>query len=289
MICVSSIADLRELVSKTKANGCRVGLVPTMGFLHEGHLSLVNECRKHCDFVVMSIFVNPIQFDNSDDLAAYPVDIENDKRLAESVGVDCLFIPDTRSMYCDAKCFVNIDGLDSHLCGAKRPGHFKGVLTVVAKLFNIVLPDVAVFGQKDIQQAVIISKMVVDLNFPIKILISPTIRDESGLALSSRNKHLSPVDKIRAVCIFEALNLAALLIKQGERNWSVIEAAMRNAIAGGVPAKIDYISAVDFFDLLPVDVLNKKSIIAAAVFWGSTRLIDNLIVDFVGEDVLCVF
>ena len=233
MITVTSIQEVREFVFNAKAKGKPVGFVPTMGYLHDGHLSLVKACREYCDIVVMSIFVNPIQFNNRDDLTAYPVDIENDKRLAEGVGVDLLFIPDEKTMYNNIKTFVITDGLDSHLCGASRPGHFKGVLTVVSKLFNIVLPDTAVFGQKDFQQALIVQKMTEDLNFPIKIIIAPTVREESGLAMSSRNKHLSPDQRERAVCIYEALKAAVLMIKQGERSWRVVEKEMHKIIKKG--------------------------------------------------------
>jgi pantoate--beta-alanine ligase len=284
MISVTSIQEVRDYVLNAKAKGKLIGLVPTMGYLHDGHLSLVKECRKYCDIVVMSIFVNPIQFDNKDDLTAYPVDIENDKHLAESIGVDLLFIPNSQTMYNNPKTFVSPEGLDSHLCGAKRPGHFKGVLTVVSKLFNIVLPDAAIFGQKDIQQAIIITKMVDDLNFPVKIVIAPTVREESGLAMSSRNKHLSLDEKKRAVCIYDSMNKAALLIKQGERKWNIIEAAMRNVIENSFPEKIDYISAVDFYDLAPIETLKEKSIIAVAVYFGTTRLIDNMIVNINGDN-----
>ena len=288
MISVTSIQEVSDYLLEARFKGKPIGLVPTMGYLHDGHLSLVKECRKYCDIVVMSIFVNPIQFDNKDDLNNYPVDIENDKRLAESAGVDLLFIPNRQTMYHNTKTFVDIEDLDSHLCGSKRPGHFKGVLTVVAKLFNIVLPDVAVFGQKDIQQAVIITKMIDDLNFPIKIVIAPTMREKTGLAMSSRNKHLSLDEKERAVCIYNSMSEAALLIKQGEKKWTIIEEVMRNVIEKSFPGKIDYINAVDFYDLKPIEVLKGKFIIAIAVYFGAVRLIDNMIVDINGEEVVCV-
>ena len=288
MISVSSIQEVREYVSNTKAKGKLVGFVPTMGYLHDGHLSLVKECRKYCDIVVMSIFVNPIQFDNKDDLAAYPVDIENDKQLAESAGVDLLFIPDVQTMYDNSKTSVVMKDLTNCLCGATRPGHFNGVLTVVAKLFNIVLPNVTVFGKKDIQQAIIITQMIEDLNFPVKIIIAPTAREESGLAMSSRNKHLSVDERKRAVCLYNSMKKAVLLIEQGERKWSVVEAVMRNLIEEGLPQKIDYISAVDFYTLEPIDVLKERFLIAVAVYFGTTRLIDNVIIDLNGE-VICEF
>ena len=289
MITVTSIQEVREYASNEKAKGKRIGLVPTMGYLHDGHLSLVKECRKYCDIVVMSIFVNPMQFDNQEDLDTYPVDIKNDKHLAESAGVDLLFIPSSETMYINPNIFVDTENLDLYLCGETRIGHFSGVLTVVVKLFNIVLPDVAVFGQKDIQQGMIIMKMVDDLNFPVKVVISPTVREESGLAMSSRNKHLSLDEKKRAVCIYDALNKAASLIEQGERKWDIIEPEMRKAIENSHPEKIDYISAVGLYSLSPIEVLKGNFIIAVAVYFGTTRLIDNMVVGIQKKEVKCVF
>ena len=287
MISVTSIQEVREFVFDAKAKGKLVGLVPTMGSLHDGHLSLVKDCREQCEIVVMSIFVNPIQFDRKDDLAAYPVDLENDKLLAEKAGVDLLFIPDTKTMYVLPKIFVVVDGLNEHLCGATRPGHFMGVLTIVAKLFNIVSPDIAVFGQKDFQQVRIVQKMVTDLNFPIKIVVALTVREESGLAMSSRNKNLSPDQRERAVCIYAALKAAASMIKQGERSWRVVEKEMHKIIKKGSPDKIEYISAVANLDLMPIKVLEGNFLIAVAAYFGSTRLIDNAVIIIDEKRVVC--
>jgi len=192
MHVAKTIKDVRDHVAAARKSGKRIGFVPTMGYLHEGHLSLVAESKKHAEYQVMSIFVNRIQFNDPRDFDKYPIDLDRDYRLAEGAGVDLVFVPDEREMYKNRLTYVDVDLLTEHLCGAHRPGHFRGVYTVVSKLFNIVQPDVSVFGQKDIQQAVSIEKMVADLDFPIRIIIAPTVREMDGLAMSSRNARLSP-------------------------------------------------------------------------------------------------
>jgi pantoate--beta-alanine ligase len=202
---VGKIDDLRKIIQDKKREGLKIGFVPTMGFLHRGHLSLVEESMKHTDYQVMSIFVNRMQFNESSDFSSYPRDLDNDSRLAEGTGVDLLFFPDDQEVYDNNLTIVHMDRLTDNLCGAYRPGHFDGVFTVVSKLFNMVQPDVSVFGQKDIQQAVSIEKMVRDLNFPVKIIIAPIVREDSGLAMSSRNKHLGQEERERALSIYRGL------------------------------------------------------------------------------------
>ncbi len=289
MQVVHTIDDVRASVARARKEGKRIGFVPTMGFLHRGHLSLVEESKKHSDYQVMSIFVNRIQFNDQKDFANYPKDLERDFDLARGAGVDLIFVPDEGEMYRNNLTFVDVDILTKNLCGAHRPGHFRGVYTVVSKLFNIVQPDVSVFGQKDIQQAVSIEKMTADLNFPLRIIIAPTVREEDGLAMSSRNKRLSPDERKRAVAISRALASAEDLLRSGERSVRAITIAMINIINESSPKKIDYISAVRYRDLELVDTITEKSVIAAAVFYGDTRLIDNMIVELDGGTARCVY
>jgi pantoate--beta-alanine ligase len=256
--------------------GRTIGFVPTMGFLHEGHLSLVRLAREYADVVVVSIFVNPTQFGPNEDLDAYPRDFERDEALCREEGVDAVFYPSAEEMYSDnASVYVNDDQLTKTLCGAKRPGHFQGVLTVVAKLFNIVLPDVAVFGQKDAQQLRVIEQMVADLNFPLRVVPGPIVREADGLAMSSRNKYLSVAQRKEALCLRRALDAAEALYGEGESDAVRIKQAMRDLIEPVTEAEIDYIELVDWTTLEPVARIEGTTLIALAVQVGPARLIDN--------------
>ena len=248
MQVTTTVEETRKLVKNWKKEGKTVGLVPTMGFLHEGHASLIRRCREENDIVVVSDFVNPTQFGPTEDLEAYPRDFKRDSELCESLGADLIFHPEPKDMYHDPHAYVSIDTLSDTLCGKTRPIHFKGVCTVVSKLFNIVAPDRAYFGQKDAQQLAIIRKMVLDLNFDIQIVGCPIIREEDGLAKSSRNTYLSAEEVLSKMC-------------------AVIEAEPL--------AKIDYVSMVDALDMQPVDSVEKDVLVAMAVYIGKTRLIDN--------------
>lgn len=289
MEVVKTIAGVREKIKAVKMAGRSVGFVPTMGYLHEGHLSLVHESKKESDYQVMSIFVNPMQFNNQQDLDSYPIDLERDYALAEEAGVDLIFVPGNEEMYAERKVYIDIETMTDYLCGSARPGHFRGVLTVVAKLFNIVLPDVAVFGQKDVQQAVSIEKMVEDLNFPVKMIIAPTVREESGLAMSSRNKRLTDDERNRAVVISRSLQRAEEMLQDGERSWKLIRAEMEGILKSGNPDSIDYISAVDYDELQPLETFSDRGVIAVAAFYGAARLIDNMVIDLRGGGVKCSY
>lgn len=252
-----------------------------MGFLHEGHLSLIRKAKIECDIVVVSIFVNPTQFAPHEDYSRYPRDIERDATLAADAGCEVLFVPTAEEMYPNGfSSYVTIEQMSSVLEGKFRPTHFKGVTTVVAKLFNIVQPHTAYFGQKDAQQFVIIKKMVSDLNLPIHIEIVPTMREVDGLAMSSRNVYLNPDERKNATVLYQSLKLAETKIKSGERNVSTIVSEMRELIQAKNPTEIDYIDIVDATDLTSKKILEKNQtvLIPLAVRFGSTRLIDNIIV-----------
>ena len=289
MKIVHKIDDVREEVRKFKSAGKRIGFVPTMGFLHKGHISLVSIAKENSDFIVMSIFVNKLQFNDINDFNKYPKDIEQDIIAAETGGVDLLFIPDDSEIYQNNLTTVNVGVLTKNLCGAHREGHFEGVFTVVSKLFNIVLPDVAVFGQKDIQQAVSIEKMVNDLNFPIHIIVSPIVRENSGLAMSSRNKNLTEQQKIDSLALSKSLDECKKMISSGYVDAKGITNAMQSIIEKGNPDKIDYISIVRYSDLSYVDIIEEKSVVAVAAFWGDTRLIDNMIIDKNNNGFICIY
>lgn len=289
MYIARTIADVRARVADARREGKRIGFVPTMGYLHQGHLSLVEESKRHSDCQVMSIFVNRIQFNDPKDFEKYPVDLDRDIKLAREQGVDVLFIPDEGEMYRDRLTYVDMDLLTVNLCGAHRPGHFRGVFTVVAKLFNIVQPDVSVFGQKDIQQAVCIEKMTADLDFPVRIIIAPTVREEDGLAMSSRNVRLASDDRARATAIYHSLRRAEELICSGERRGDAILSAMREIIERSRPDKIDYLSLVRYRDLAIAEAVTEPCVIAAAVHYGQVRLIDNMIVKLEGGEARCVY
>lgn len=261
--------------------GRRIAVVPTMGYLHDGHLSLVRLARKHADVVVMTLFVNPTQFAPHEDLTTYPRDFERDVASAASAGTDILFAPDSTGMYPPGYLtYVEVETITGLLEGAVRPTHFKGVTTIVAKLFHCTLPDVAVFGQKDAQQAIVIRRMVNDLNFGVEILIAPIVRDPDGLAMSSRNVYLAPDERAQSTVLNRSLRLAEELIRSGERSSATITAAMRSLIVEQNLARIDYISvadAVDCRELASVDP-GTTVLISLAVRFGRTRLIDNTLV-----------
>ena len=276
MKILKTVHDVRELVNQWKKEGKTIGLVPTMGYLHEGHLSLIEKCKKENDKVIVSIFVNPTQFGENEDLTSYPKDIKRDSSLCENLGVDLIFNPDASEMYQDPCTFVNIESLSNHLCGKSRPIHFRGVCTVVSKLFIIINPDNAYFGQKDAQQLAIIKKMVKDLNFDINIVGCPIVREDDGLAKSSRNVYLNPKERKAALCLSKAINVGKTLANT-ETNADKIKSEMRKIIEAEPLAKIDYIEIVDNDTMQPVSKMKENTLAAMAVFIGKTRLIDNFI------------
>lgn len=278
-IC-NTVKEVRTKINEWKKQGLTVGFVPTMGYLHEGHKSLMEAARAHNDKVAVSIFVNPMQFGPSEDLKTYPRDFNRDIKLCESVGVDLIFHPEPSEMYDDNFCsYVDMNGLTEELCGKSRPGHFRGVQTVVLKLFNIVKPDRAYFGQKDAQQLAVIKRMVADLNADVEIIGCPIIREADGLAKSSRNTYLSKDERAAALILSKSLGLGKKLIEQGETDAKKVIEAISNNIKTEPLARIDYVSAVDFNTIKPVDKIGKSVLIAIAVYIGKTRLIDNFITD----------
>jgi pantoate--beta-alanine ligase len=274
---LTTIPELRGWVSEHRRAARRVALVPTMGFLHEGHLRLVDEARRRADAVLMSIFVNPLQFGANEDLTRYPRDLPRDRRLAQARGVDALFLPTEAMMYPPGSEIRVVPGATgSRWEGAARPGHFAGVLTVVAKLFHLVEPDLACFGRKDVQQAILVRQMVRDLDWPIEIVIVPTVREPDGLALSSRNAYLSPEDRRTALALSTALREAHAAWREGERRSEPIEARMRRALAAFPEAKVEYIAIADPSTLSPVALVEPETVVAIAARVGNTRLIDNI-------------
>lgn len=278
MRVVDNPAGMFGISKKYKLKGKTIGFVPTMGALHNGHLSLIRKARKENDTVVVSIFVNPSQFGPKEDFKGYPRTIKKDFSFCRREGVDILFYPQTNSMYpAGFRTYVGVEGLSGVLCGKSRPGHFKGVATVLTKLFNIVQPDIAYFGRKDAQQAIIIKRLTADLNIPLRIKIMPTVRERDGLALSSRNIYLSGKERKDALVLYQSLNLAKRLINSGIKAPHKIIAGMRQIINKKCTAKIDYISIVGPDNLKPLNKITGKCLIALAVWIGKTRLIDNLI------------
>ena len=271
MEIVRTVAAMRAAVA-----GRRVGFVPTMGYLHEGHLSLVREARARADVVVVSIFVNPTQFGPNEDLARYPRDLERDVAMLSKEGVDLVFAPEANEIYpAGARTFVEVEGLSDRLEGASRPGHFRGAATVVTKLFEIVRPEVAVFGQKDAQQALVIRRMVRDLMIDVEVVVAPTKRDEDGVALSSRNVYLSADERRAAGAIPRALAAARRALAQGERDPERIVAAARAVLDAEPLLRLDYLALVDAETLDPLERARGEMLLAVAVFAGKTRLIDN--------------
>ncbi len=279
MRVVKKIKEMKKIADQLRKEGKIIGFVPTMGYLHEGHLSLVKIAKRKSDVCVVSIFVNPLQFGPKEDYHTYPRNFKRDKKLLTALGVDIIFYPSEKEIYPEP-CLtsVQVKKLSEGLCGRVRPGHFEGVATIVTKLFNIVKPHIAVFGQKDYQQAIIIKKMVKDLNFDIKIIIAPTIREKNGLACSSRNIYLNEKERKEATVLYQSLRLAKKMIKEGERNSERIIKEMKKLITTKSSGKIDYIEIVDAKTLAPVKKISGKVCIALAVFFGKARLIDNILV-----------
>ena len=277
MNILQTALEMQQTALALRAQGKRIGFVPTMGNLHEGHLSLLRLARQHADVLVVSIFVNPTQFGPNEDFAAYPRTFEADRALCEQENADIVFFPSVPEMYPGgASVSVTENSLSRTLCGASRPGHFDGVCTVVAKLFNIVLPHIAVLGEKDAQQLRVLRRMVRDLRFPVNIVPGPTIREPDGLARSSRNQYLTPEQRPQAACLRRALDMAERLFAEGERNPGKLVAAMRALIAQAPDAKIDYVSIVDDETLQPLDgPIVRPALAALAVWVGKPRLIDN--------------
>lgn len=279
MKIVGTVKEVREQVKEWKKQGLSVGFVPTMGYLHEGHKSLMDAARKGNDKVVVSIFVNPMQFGPTEDLVTYPRDLDHDAALCESAGVDLIFHPEAEEMYEKDFCsFVDMTGLTEGLCGKTRPIHFRGVCTVVNKLFNIVTPDHAYFGQKDGQQLAVIKRMVRDLNMDIEIVGCPIVREEDGLAKSSRNTYLSPEERKAALILSKTVALGKELAKTEKDANKVVEAMKKN-IETEPLAKIDYVEAVDALSMAPVEKLEGTCMLAMAVYIGKTRLIDNTLIN----------
>ena len=276
MKIVKTIQEVRDVVKEWKAQGLSVGFVPTMGYLHEGHESLINKAVENNDRVVVSIFVNPMQFGPTEDLDKYPRDLERDSKLCERAGANLIFHPEKEEMYFDDfSSYVDINGLSNELCGKSRPVHFRGVCTVVTKLFNIVNPDRAYFGEKDAQQLAIIRRFVRDLNIDVEIIGCPIIREENGLAKSSRNTYLSKEERQAALILSQSLNLAKDAIASGERDSKTVIDLISKNIEKEPLAKIDYIEVVDSLSMKPVEKIEKSVLVAIAVYIGKTRLIDN--------------
>jgi pantoate--beta-alanine ligase len=275
MKMTSSMTELRELRHSVSGN---FGLVPTMGALHAGHLSLVERARAECDAVGVSIFVNPAQFGPGEDLAAYPRSLDLDLELLEQTGADLVWVPSPGDIYPpEFQTWITVEQVAAPLEGRCRPGHFRGVATIVAKLFNAFTPDRAYFGQKDAQQVVVIQRMVKDLGFHIEIVVCPTIREPDGLAMSSRNRYLSPDERRAAAVLFRAIMAAQARYQAGERNATVLRAAMHSVIAGEPLARAEYVSAADPANLAELDWVQDRVLLSLAVRIGSTRLIDNVL------------
>jgi pantoate--beta-alanine ligase len=275
MMILRSIAEMQAAALAWRRAGRRIGLVPTMGYLHAGHLSLVALARPDCDVVVVSIFVNPTQFGPQEDLAKYPRDFERDAACCREAGVDAIFAPEPGDMYAaDFSTWVTEERLSQPLCGARRPGHFRGVVTVVAKLFNAVLPDVAVFGQKDAQQCLVLQRLVRDLNFPVTLRIGPIWREADGLAMSSRNVYLSSDERQRALAISRGVRVAEAAFAAGERSGVVLCARVHDAITAG-GGRPDYVELRSRHDLRELTAASEPAVLAVAAFFGVTRLLDN--------------
>ncbi len=277
MKIVSVVEEMKHISRSLHVENKSIGFVPTMGALHDGHLSLIKEAAKYNDYVVVSIFINPIQFDEKKDLLAYPADILRDLEIAKKIGVSVVFKPTVNEMYPSGFCtFVDTEGLPQNLCGSNRSGHFKGVSTVVVKLFNIVKPEIAYFGEKDFQQAVIVTRLVKDLGMDVKIAVLPTVRADDGLALSSRNVRLSGLERGDALCLFEAIKNAKMLVASGVTDaTSIKKSCLRIINAKKSVKKVDYVSVVNRDTLLDVPFIDESALLAMAIWVGETRLIDN--------------
>lgn len=279
MIAIIKEPDkIRRAVRMKQRDGMSVALVPTMGAVHEGHLSLVRLAREKADYVVVSVFVNPVQFNDSRDYERYPRDVKRDRLLLEEAGADCIFAPENEDMYPRGYAtYVNVEGLTDGLCGASRPGHFRGVTTVVAKLFNAVMPDCAVFGEKDFQQLAVIRRMVNDLNMPVEIVPAPIVRESDGLAMSSRNALLTTQNRKAATILYRSLKAAEALLGDMIVDANEITGRVRAMIESVESAKIDYVSLVDAVTLEPVREVDNDTLLALAVRFGDVRLIDNIV------------
>ena len=280
MKIIENPGEMQKLADELRKEGKTIGLVPTMGALHEGHISLVRAARKENAFVAASIFVNPIQFGPKEDLSKYPRTFDEDCRLLENAGCDALFFPAALDMYPEGfETYVELKNLTNHLCGLKREGHFRGVTTVVTKLFNIVKPHTAYFGQKDYQQALVIRRMARDLNMDTVISMQPIVRESDGLAMSSRNRYLTPEERAKALILYKALTLGEKLVREGETDAQSVLWKLENLIMETVPeAKIDYINIVHPDTLEDLKLIEIPCVIALAVYIGNTRLIDNCII-----------
>ncbi len=277
---VTNPAEMQAMAEAWRKQELSVALVPTMGYLHEGHLSLVRHARQRAKIVVVSIFVNPMQFGANEDFEKYPRDLERDCKMVAEEGADVVFAPSAEAMYGESfQTSVQVKDLTRGLCGTSRPGHFDGVTTVVCKLFNIVKPHLAVFGAKDYQQAMVVRRMIIDLNLNIDLDLAPIVREESGLAMSSRNEYLTAEERAEAAILFQSLRMAERLILQGERDPEKVQSAMNAMIDAVASSKIDYIALVDPETLTPVSVIDRNIRILLAVYIGRTRLIDNYLVE----------
>jgi pantoate--beta-alanine ligase len=280
MEIITTIHEMQDRIRKLKLSGKSIGFVPTMGYLHEGHMQLLKEARKQNDIVVLSIFVNPLQFGPNEDFDTYPRDFERDKKIAESLEVDILFYPDKNEMYKNAMSVtVVVHERTNVLCGQKRPGHFDGVATVLTKLFNIVQPDRAYFGMKDAQQVAVVSGLIEDFNFPIELIPVETVREEDGLAKSSRNVNLTEQERKEAPAIYESLCLAKEAIAKGERSPAKIREMIIHHLESKISGTIDYVEIYSYPDLKPLSTLSGKIIVAIAVKFTKARLIDNITVE----------
>ena len=274
-----TIARVRAWRDDRRRAGQRVGFVPTMGALHEGHARLIETARQHGDHVIVSIFVNPLQFDRKDDLDRYPRTLDADLRICSDLGVELVFAPTPGEMYpVEPRCTVTVKHITDRLCGQFRPGHFDGVATVVTKLFDIVEPDLAYFGEKDAQQLAVIRRMVADLNHPVEIVGVPTVREADGLALSSRNVRLSPEERSKAIALYQALREAARAVAAGERDARAVERRAAAVIPADASLRLEYLEVVDPLELQRVDTIDGTVLVAGALWVGRTRLIDNLTV-----------
>ncbi len=286
MKIIKDIKEIQKLTENLRKEGKSIGFVPTMGYLHEGHLSLVRESIKENSITFVSIFVNPTQFGPAEDFSSYPRDLERDRKLLENEGVDYLFYPTSKTMYPSGySTFVNVNLLDETLCGRRREGHFRGVVTVVLKLFNIVQPHSTYFGQKDAQQALIIRQMIKDLNLNIRFRVLPIIREKDGLAMSSRNRYLTADEREQAVALYKSLKKAEELFERGERSSLKIKQEILKILYSHDLLKIDYVEIVDLAKLRPLNIIKDKALVAVAVYLGKARLIDNTILGGNNEDL----
>jgi len=276
---IRRLPEMYLFAQKAKSHGKKIGLVPTMGALHEGHLSLVAEAKKRAEVVVVSIFINPIQFGPGEDFTHYPRGLKKDKKLLKNFEVDVLFLPEASAMFPKGfKTYVEVEGLSKKMCGRSRPAHFRGVATVVAKLLNTACPDLVFFGQKDYQQQVIIKQMIRDLDFPTEMVALPTVREFDGLAMSSRNAYLSPRERKSAVILYKALSLAKKEVEKGEKDLKKIVFRMRSLIGTEPKARLDYLVAADPENLNEVSRLKGRILFALAAYVGKARLIDNMVI-----------